>query len=117
MDNQAGTNPKIKAAAVIILSAVEQPDSHIAVVTACVDLTRPSAIGRDFARALRQCTAIALPARAQSPKLYKALELKERHGLSFRKASELVFGSPNKASALCRLASAGLNAGVASEKR
>ena len=81
MANQTGTKPEPKPSSVIILEAINQPGAHAAVVKACVDLTRPREIANDFARALRQCSTIALPARAMDPKLYLALELAEK-GLS-----------------------------------
>ena len=113
MANQPGTKPEPKPSSVIILSATNQPGAaHTAVVTACVDLTRPREIAHDFARALRQCSTIALPARAMDPKLYVALELVEK-GLSLAKACEKTYGDARKASSLCRLRSALSNAGTA----
>jgi hypothetical protein len=114
MANQSGTAPTIKPSSVIIFSATEQPGTHTAVVTVCVDLTRPSAIGRDFARALRQCSTIALPARSMDPKLYDALKLMKQ-GLSIAKACENTYGNTRKVSSLCRLRSGLLNAALAAK--
>src|ERR1017187_10184494 len=100
---------------VIILSATNQPGTQSAVVTVCVDLTRPGELARDFARALRQCPTCALPARSMDPKLYMALELVGK-GLSLAKACEKTYGDARKASSLCRLRSALSNAGTASTK-
>ena len=100
-----------KNSSVVILNTTPNPnDPSTAVVTVCVDLTRPADIARDFARELRKLPALPLPCRKQDPKLYQALRLMDDKGLSYREASNATFGHDKRASALCRLRAGFLNA-------
>lgn len=102
-----GTDPQepSKNSSVVILKTTPNPnDPSTAVVTVCIDLTRPADIARDFARELGKLPTLPLPSRKQDPKLFEALRLVEEEGLSYREASNATFGHEKRYSAIRRLA-------------
>jgi hypothetical protein len=104
------TETTCKKSSVVILKNTPNPnDPSTALLTVCVDLTRPADIAKDFARELRKLPAVPLPSRKLDPRLFSALRLVEK-GLSLREASNATFGNDKKASALCRLRAAFINA-------